>query len=176
MRVFVTGASGGIGSAVVTELLAAGHQVVGLARSEAAAATIGGLGGEPLRGDVTDLDVLREAAGDADGVAYLAFSHDFAGTGDVIGDAIGDEARAVAALGDALVDTGKPLVLASGTPRWPVAPAPRTTRSTPRGRWPGVAAPDKPSSTWPSAVSDRPWCGCRGRSMMPADATASPAC
>lgn len=116
MRVFVTGASGGIGSAVVTELLAAGHQVVGLARSEAAAATIGGLGGEPLRGDVTDLDVLREAAGDADGVAYLAFSHDFAGTGHVIGDAIGDEARAVAALGDALVDTGKPLVLASGTP------------------------------------------------------------
>lgn len=102
MRVFVTGASGGIGSAVVTELLAAGHQVVGLARSEAAAATIGGLGGEPLRGDVTDLDVLREAAGDADGVAYLAFSHDFARTGDVIG--------------DALVDTGKPLVLASGTP------------------------------------------------------------
>ncbi|ARR76172.1 hypothetical protein MOTT12_00508 [Mycobacterium intracellulare subsp. yongonense] len=116
MRVFVTGASGGIGSAVVTELVAAGHQVVGLARSEAAAATIGGLGGEPLRGDVTDLDVLREAAGDADGVAYLAFSHDFAGTGDVIGDAIGDEARAVAALGDALADTGKPLVLASGTP------------------------------------------------------------
>lgn len=60
--------------------------------------------------------MLREAAGDADGVAYLAFSHDFARTGDVIGDAIGDEARAVAALGDALVDTGKPLVLASGTP------------------------------------------------------------
>lgn len=116
MRVFVTGASGGIGSAVVTELLAAGHQVVGLARSEAAAATIGGLGGEPLRGDVTDLDVLRKAADQADGVAYLAFSHDFAGTGNVIGDAIGDEARAVAALGDALVDTGKPLVLASGTP------------------------------------------------------------
>lgn len=116
MRVFVTGASGGIGSAVVTELLAAGHQVVGLARSEAAAATIGGLGGEPLRGDVTDLDVLRKAADQADGVAYLAFSHDFAGTGNVIGDAIGDEARAVAALGDALVDTRKPLVLASGTP------------------------------------------------------------
>ncbi|OBH36350.1 3-beta hydroxysteroid dehydrogenase [Mycobacterium intracellulare] len=116
MRVFVTGASGGIGSAVVTELLAAGHQVVGLARSEAAAATIGGLGGEPLRGDVTDLDVLRKAADQADGVAYLAFSHDFAGTGNVIADAIGDEARAVAALGDALVDTRKPLVLASGTP------------------------------------------------------------
>lgn len=115
MRVFVTGASGGIGSAVVTQLLAAGHQVVGLARSEASAATVSGLGGEPLRGDITDLDALRQAADKADGVAYLAFSHDFTGS-DVIGDAIGDEARALAALGDALAGTGKPLVVANGTP------------------------------------------------------------
>ncbi len=112
MRVFVTGASGGIGSAVVTELLAADHQVVGLARSEASAAAIKRLGAEPLRGEVADLDVLRRAADDADGVAYLAFSHDFS----AVGDAVGDEARAVAALGEALVGTGKPLVLANGTP------------------------------------------------------------
>ncbi|OBJ12776.1 SDR family oxidoreductase [Mycobacterium colombiense] len=112
MRVFITGASGGIGSAVVAELLTAGHRVVGLARSDAAAATISALGAEPLRGDITDLDVLRTAAGDADGVVYLAFSHDFSRTGD----AIGDEARAVAALGEALVDSGKALVLANGTP------------------------------------------------------------
>jgi nucleoside-diphosphate-sugar epimerase len=112
VRVFVTGASGGIGSAVVSELLAAGHLVVGLARSEASAATISGLGAEPLRGDIADLDVLQEAAGKADGVVYLAFSHDFTHAGD----AIGDEARAVAALGAALVDTGKPLVVANGTP------------------------------------------------------------
>lgn len=112
MRVFVTGASGGIGSAVVSELIAADHHVVGLARSEASAATISGLGAEPLRGDIGDLDVLQKAAGDTDGVIYLAFSHDFTRTGD----AIGTEARAVAALGDALVDTGKPLVLAGGTP------------------------------------------------------------
>ncbi|OBH60474.1 3-beta hydroxysteroid dehydrogenase [Mycobacterium colombiense] len=112
MRVFITGASGGIGSAVVAELLTAGHRVVGLARSDAAAATISALGAEPLRGDITDLDVLRRAAGDADGVVYLAFSHDFSRAGD----AIGDEARAVAALGEALVDSGKALVLANGTP------------------------------------------------------------
>lgn len=112
MRVFITGASGGIGSAVVAELLTAGHRVVGLARSDAAATTIGALGAEPLRGDITDLDVLRKAAADADGVVYLAFSHDFSRAGD----AIGDEARAVAALGEALVDTGKTLVLANGTP------------------------------------------------------------
>jgi nucleoside-diphosphate-sugar epimerase len=112
VRVFVTGASGGIGSAVVSELIAAGHQVVGLARSDAAASTISGLGAEPLRGNIADLDILQKAAIDADGVVYLAFSHDFS----TVGDAVGDEARAVGALGDALVGSGKPLVLANGTP------------------------------------------------------------
>ncbi|EUA40110.1 short chain dehydrogenase family protein [Mycobacterium avium subsp. avium 2285 (R)] len=95
MRVLVTGASGGIGSAVVKELLAAGHHVIGLARSEASAATVSGLGAEPLRGDIADLDVLQKAAVDTDGVAYLAFSHDFSD----VGDAIADEARAIDALG-----------------------------------------------------------------------------
>ena len=85
MRVFVTGASGGIGTAVVAELLAAGHGVVGLARSDSSAATISGLGAEPLRGDIADLNVLREAASNADGVVYLAFSHDFSNVGDAIG-------------------------------------------------------------------------------------------
>lgn len=120
MRVFVTGASGGIGSAVVSELLAAGHHVVGLARSAASAATISGLGAEPLAGDIADLDLLQEAAGNTDGVVYLAFSHEFGHTED----AIADEARAAGALGAALVNTGKPLVLASGTP--PVAGRPST--------------------------------------------------
>ena len=82
MRVFVTGASGGIGSAVVSELIAADHHVVGLARSEASAATISGLGAEPLGGDIADLDVLKQAASDTDGVVYLAFSHDVTGIGD----------------------------------------------------------------------------------------------
>lgn len=112
VRVFVTGASGGIGSAVVSELIAAGHRVVGLARSDASAATITALGAEPLRGDITDLAILQQAARDTDGVVYLAFSHDFS----AVGDAVGDEARATAALGEALVGSGKPLVLANGTP------------------------------------------------------------
>ncbi|BBZ42192.1 SDR family oxidoreductase [Mycobacterium conspicuum] len=119
MRVFVTGASGGIGSAVVSQLIGAGHHVVGLARSEASAATVAELGAEPLRGDITDLDVLQKAAIDADGVVYLAFSHDFSAAGD----AVADEARAVGALGEALVDTGKPLVLANGTPAAPGRPS-----------------------------------------------------
>jgi nucleoside-diphosphate-sugar epimerase len=119
MRVFVTGASGGIGSAVVSELIAAGHRVVGLTRSDAAAATVSRLGGEPLRGDIADVEVLHKAAGDTDGVIYLAFNHDFTG----VGDAIGDEARAVATLGEALAGTGKPLVLANGTPAVPGRPS-----------------------------------------------------
>jgi nucleoside-diphosphate-sugar epimerase len=119
MRVFVTGASGGIGSAVVAELIAADHQVVGLARSEASAATISQLGAEPLSGDVTDLDVLKRAAGDTDGVIYLAFNHDFSQAGE----SMGDEARAVGALGEALVGTDKPLVLAGGTPPAPGRPS-----------------------------------------------------
>jgi len=119
MRVFVTGASGGIGSAVVSELIAADHQVVGLARSDASAATISHLGAEPLRGDIADLGVLKQAADDTDGVIYLAFNHDFSQDGD----SMGDEARAVAALGEALVGTGKPLVLAGGTPPAPGRPS-----------------------------------------------------
>lgn len=119
MRVFITGGSGGIGAAVVAELRAAGHHVVGLARSNASAAAIGRLGGEPLRGDIADLDGLKKAARDADGVIYLAFNHDF----NDVGDSIGAEARAVGALGDALVDTGKPLVLAGGTPPAPGRPS-----------------------------------------------------
>jgi nucleoside-diphosphate-sugar epimerase len=134
MRVLVTGASGGIGSAVVSELIAADHQVVGLARSEASAATISALGAEPLRGDIADLDMLTKATSDTDGVIYLAFSHDF----NRIGNAVQAEADAVAALGEALVDTGKPLVLAGGTPAAPGRPSteddPFTTEGPVAGR------------------------------------------
>ena len=119
MRVFVTGASGGIGSAVVAELIAADHQIVGLARSEVSATSIDRLGGEPLRGDIADLDVLQAAASDTDGVIFLAFSNDF----NNFEAGIEAEARAVAALGEALADTGKPLVLAGGTPAVPGRPS-----------------------------------------------------
>lgn len=113
MRIFVTGASGWIGSAVVPELIEAGHQVVGLARSDASAAALGAAGAEVVRGTVDDLGVLRDAAAASDGVIHLAFKHDIAFSGDFQGAAEADR-RAVEAFGDALAGTDRPFVLASG--------------------------------------------------------------
>ncbi|MFF4970971.1 SDR family oxidoreductase [Streptomyces sp. NPDC001083] len=113
MRIFVTGASGWIGSAVVPELTGAGHQVVGLARSEASADALTAAGVEAVRGTLDDLDVLRETAAASDGVIHLAFKHDVAFSGSFQEAAEADR-RAVDALGDALVGTDRPFVLASG--------------------------------------------------------------
>jgi nucleoside-diphosphate-sugar epimerase len=114
MRVFVTGASGHLGSAIVPELIAAGHQVIGLARSDTAAATVTALGATVHRGDLDDLDGLREAAADSDGVIHLAFNHTQMRSGDYAAAVVTDLA-VVHALGDALKGTGKPLVGTSGT-------------------------------------------------------------
>ena len=114
MRVFVTGASGWIGSAVVPELLDAGHQVTGLARSDASAAALTAAGAQVQRGTIDDLDSLREAAAASDGVIHLAFKHDLAFTGDFQGAADADR-RAVETFGDALAGSGRPFVIASGT-------------------------------------------------------------
>ncbi|MET8284005.1 SDR family oxidoreductase [Streptomyces sp. NPDC051643] len=113
MRIFVTGASGWLGSAVVPELTGAGHQVVGLARSEASADALTAAGAEVVRGTIDDLDVLRDAAAGSDGVIHLAFKHDVAFAGGFQGAAEADR-RAVDALGDALAGTDRPFVLASG--------------------------------------------------------------
>ncbi|MFC1429689.1 SDR family oxidoreductase [Streptacidiphilus sp. N1-3] len=118
MRVFITGGTGLIGSAVVAELLAAGHAVTALARSETSAAGGQAAGADVLRGGLTDLDVLRTGAEQADGVIHLAFSNDFSSP-EALAQGIAEEAAALATLGDALVGTNRPLVTASGTPHAP---------------------------------------------------------
>jgi nucleoside-diphosphate-sugar epimerase len=114
MRIFVTGASGWIGSAVVPELLEAGHDVVGLARSDTSAQRLEAAGAVVLRGDVDDPDDLAKAAADSDGVIHLAFQHEVAFSGNFAAAAAADR-RAVEAMGAALADSDRPFVLASGT-------------------------------------------------------------
>lgn len=109
MRVLVTGAGGHIGSAVVPQFIEGGHQVVGLARSEASMAAIGALGAEARPGDINDLDITREAARDVDAVVHLAFDNDAAMAGDLAGAASADLA-VVEAFGEALAGTGKVFV------------------------------------------------------------------
>jgi nucleoside-diphosphate-sugar epimerase len=115
MRVFVTGASGHIGLPVVRDLLAAGHKVVGLARSEASAEMISSAGAEVRRGTLDDLDGLRDAARNADGVIHLAFKHDLAILGGDFAGALAADLRAIEAIGEALAGSEKPFVNTTGT-------------------------------------------------------------
>lgn len=110
MRIFVTGASGWIGSAVVTELIGAGHEVIGLARSDTSAATIKRLGAEARRGSLDDLDLLRRAAEDGDGVIHLAYAHELGQIGGAPADA-----AAIDTFTNALAGTYKPLLVTGAT-------------------------------------------------------------
>jgi nucleoside-diphosphate-sugar epimerase len=115
MHVFVTGGTGLIGSAVVTELLGHGHTVLALARSDASALALKSAGAEPLRGDLADLNAVRAGADQAGGVIHLAFANDFS-SADAVARSVNEESAALAALGEALLGSDRPLVTVSGTP------------------------------------------------------------
>src|SRR5215218_5868423 len=111
MRIFVTGATGHLGSLVVPDLLQAGHEVVGLARSDTSAAALAAAGVPAHRGDLDDPDGLAGAAAAADGVVHLAFKHDWAD----FAEAAATDLRAIETIGTALTGSGKPFVISSGT-------------------------------------------------------------
>ena len=118
MRVFVTGGTGTIGSAVVAELLAHRHTVLALARSDSSAQALKSAGAEVFRGDLSDLNALQTGAAKSDGVISLAFGRDYSSP-DALGHSIGEETAAVAALGEVLRGSDRPMVTVSGTPWLP---------------------------------------------------------
>lgn len=118
MRVFVTGGTGLIGSAVVAELLTHGHSVLALARSDASARAIRAAGATPAPGSLTDLDALRRGTDQSDGVIHLAFSNDFSSP-EALARGVTEESSALTLLGDQLRGTDRPLVTVSGTPAAP---------------------------------------------------------
>ena len=110
MRVFMTGATGWVGSAVVPELIAAGHAVTGLVRSERSAKALRDAGGQPLSGSLDDLETLRRGAADADGVIHLAFGIDFS----KIGELAEQDRRAIEIFGDVYAGSDRPVIVTSG--------------------------------------------------------------
>ncbi len=131
MRIFVTGAPGFIGSALVPELIQAGHQVLGLTRSEAGAEKLRAAGAEVLHGNLEDLDSLRKGAADSDGVIHLAFNHDFS----QFEKNAADERNAIAAIGEVLLGSDRPFVVTSGTAMAANVDGKPSTETSPAATW-----------------------------------------
>lgn len=167
MRVFVTGGSGHVGSALIPELQSAGHQVIALARSDASAQKLEAAGADVRHGDLDDLDVIKKAAADSDGVIHLAYRRDLMHAGDAAG-VIAANLKVLEAAGETLEGTGKPFVAPAGTlVLWCSGRAAsrtvraRKTKSSRAARWP--ARRTLPSRWRSGAFASRwsaclPWC------------------
>ncbi len=145
MRVFVTGATGFIGSLVVNELIGAGHQVIGVYRSEDKAKALAASGAEPYRGSIDEPGGLKDGASRSDGVIHLAFNHDFS----KFASNCETDRRVIAALGAALAGSGRPLIVTSGTAIAKVAPGELTREDAPR-----VSSSDFPRAATEEATAD----------------------
>jgi nucleoside-diphosphate-sugar epimerase len=141
MRVFITGATGWVGAAVVKELIAAGHHPIGLARSDAGAAALTDAGAEVRRGTLDDLDILRDAAAGADGVIHTAFDHDFTR----FAENGRQDRRAIEVLGDALAGSDRPLLVTSGV-AFLASGRPATEDDTPPGDPDGYPRQSEPAA------------------------------
>ena len=145
MRVFVTGATGFIGSRVVKELIAAGHQVIGLCRSDDKAPALAAAGAEVYRGSIDDPDSLKDGAARSDGVIHLAFNHDFS----KFAANCETDRRVIETLGSVLAGSGRPLIVTSGTAMAKVAPGQPATEDAPT-----ITSNDFPRAASEEATAD----------------------